>query len=156
MLYAYRAPPEIARPPIGMVGLLTTPSFARFCSTHPRPRPTKAGSNSERALPGPSPGLRLGGSSGHWEHVGAPGDSIESDPVRPRLYSGPRAGTRARARAREKTQFSGANDLGALSQIRGACRLCGTHQRLRRLVGVDQIPNMGHLHPQLFGQHPPV
>ena len=34
-------------------------------------------------MPGPAPGLRLGGSSRHWWHAGAPGHSIEIDPVRP-------------------------------------------------------------------------
>ena len=57
-----------------------------------------------------------------------------------------RAGTRACAPGRaRKLEFSGAKDLGTLRQIRGACRLCGTHQRQRRLVGVDQVPHMGHV-----------
>ena len=51
MLYAYRTPPEIARPPIRMVGLLTTPSEARFCSKSPTASPPC------REHPGPWLGL---------------------------------------------------------------------------------------------------
>ena len=104
------------------------------------------GSKSERAMPRPSPGLRLGSSSRHWWHAGTPGHSIEIDPVRPGYTAVlARARVRAHPSTREVHRFSESEGLGALRQIRGACRLCGTHQRHRRLVGVDQVPHMGHV-----------
>ena len=151
MPHAYRAPPEIARPAIGMPGLLTTPSEARFCSTHPRPRPARAGSKSERAMPRPSPGLWLVCSSGHWGTLvrrATASKSILSSPG----YTSALARARVRSHLRARPPISGAKDLGTLRQIRGACRLCGTHQRHRRLVGVDQIPDVCHVQTQLVRQ----
>ena len=93
------------------------------------------------------PGLRLGGSSRHWWHAGAPGHRIEVDTVEPRLYCD-LARTRVRAEVHKDSESEGSQTL---RQIRGACRLCGSRERHRSFMGVDQGPDTGHMQTQLIG-----
>lgn len=79
-------------------------------------------------MPGPSPGLRLGGSSRHWWHADAPGDNIEIDLVWPGYTANlARARVRVCPRAREIRRILESERPGTLRQIGGAGRLRGTH-----------------------------
>jgi len=79
-------------------------------------------------MPGPAPGLRLGGSSWHWWHADAPGDSIEIDPVWPGYTANlARARVRVRQRSREIRRILESERPGTLRQTGGAGRLRGTH-----------------------------
>ena len=46
--------------------------------------------------------------------------------------------------------------LCPVGQIGRARRLCGTHERRSRFVGVDETPDMEHMPPQLFGTTQPI